>query len=55
MVAGCLQEKGFDVTVQNGKTQVTIINNEKMYNLLSYASKRQKMKEQNNSEKLKCL
>ncbi len=44
-----------DVTVQNGKTQVTIINNEKMYNLLSYASKRQKMKEQNNSEKLKCL
>ena len=49
-----------DVTVQNGKTQVerideAIINNEKMYNLLSYASKRQKMKEQNNSEKLKCL
>lgn len=42
-----------DVSELNGKTQITVVNNEKLYNLLSLVKRRQEQKEAGN-ETSKC-
>lgn len=39
-----------DVSMLKGKTQVTVVNNEKLYNLLSLVNHRQIQKEKENSK-----
>lgn len=39
-----------DVSVVNNKTQITVVNNEKVYNLLSLANHRAKKKEAENAK-----
>lgn len=39
-----------DVSMLKGKTQITVVNNEKLYNLLSLVNHRQIQKEKENSK-----